>query len=438
MIETNRSFQKFLLLWTGEFISAVGSGLTSFGLSVYVLERTGKASYASLIALLAFLPALLLSAVAGVLADRYDRRILMILGDGLSALGLVYILVCMLMGEATILQICIGVTISSVFSSLLDPAYKATITDLLTKEQFTKATGLVQLAGSAKYLISPILAGYLLHVSDIKLLLVLDICTLFVTVTAAVVVRKGLKAKEYIAEESFIREFKEGWGAVSKNKGVFLLVMMASAITFCLGFIQTLSAPMILAFSNSAMLGSIETISAMGMLVSSALIGFFSIKKGYTKILSLSLFGAGIFMVLFGLRENVVLIGVAGFLFFMMLPFANTSLDYLIRTNVENEMQGRAWGFIGVISQLGYVVAYAISGVLADYVFTPLLVSDGLLAKSIGSVTGTGIGRGTGFLISIAGILLCVVAFVLYHFKTIRTLEMQGGKIDYVLQDNSK
>lgn len=437
MKKQDQSFQKFLLLWMGKFISAIGSGLTSFGLSVYVFEQTGKASLAALIALLAFLPSLLLSAVAGVLADRYDRRILMVLGDSLSALGLIYILICMLSKNASIWQICVGVTISSVFSSLLEPAYKATITDLLTKEQFTKASGLVQVAGSAKYLISPILAGYLLHISDIKLLLVLDIGTFFITVTAALVVRKGLKAKEYVEAKSFLIELKEGWRAVSRNKGVFLLVIMASAITLCLGFIQTLSAPMILAFSNSKMLGSIETISAMGMLVSSAMIGFFSIKKGYVKILSLSLFGAGIFMVLFGLRENVVLIAVAGFLFFMMLPFANTSLDYLIRTNIENDLQGRAWGFIGVISQLGYVVAYAISGVLADYVFTPLLLSEGILAKSIGSITGTGIGRGTGLLISLAGILLCVVAFVLYHLKAVKKLEMQGGKSDYVLQNNS-
>ena len=88
----------------------------------------------ALVALLAFLPVLLLSAPAGVLADRYDRRILMMAGDGLSALGLVYILICMLTGEAQLYQICIGVFISSIFSSLLEPSYKATVTDLLTKE----------------------------------------------------------------------------------------------------------------------------------------------------------------------------------------------------------------------------------------------------------------------------------------------------------------
>ena len=211
MNNSGKSFRKFLLLWSGELISAIGSGLTSFGLGVYVFEQTGQASAMALVTLLAFMPSLLLSSVAGVLADRYDRRLLMVLGDSLSALGLVFILICMLSGEAEVWQICVGVTISSVFSSLLDPAYKATVTDLLTEEQYTKASGLVQAAGSAKYLISPVIAGFLLTVSDIKLLLVIDICTFFVTVISTLAVRRGLASKKCEQAKSFIREFKDGW-----------------------------------------------------------------------------------------------------------------------------------------------------------------------------------------------------------------------------------
>lgn len=178
MSNRERAFGKFLLLWSGQLVSSVGSGLTAFGLGVYLYQQTGQASAMALVTLLAFMPSLLLSPVAGVLADRYDRRLLMMLGDSLSATGLIYILVCLLSGEAQLWQICLGVTVSSVFSSLLDPAYKATVTDLLTEEQYTRASGFVQVAGSAKYLISPALAGYLLMVSDVKLLLVIDICTL--------------------------------------------------------------------------------------------------------------------------------------------------------------------------------------------------------------------------------------------------------------------
>ncbi|KOR90800.1 MFS transporter [Paenibacillus solani] len=427
MNKSGKSFRKFLLLWSGQLISTIGNGLTAFGLGIYVFQQTGKASAMALVTLLAFMPSLLLSAFAGVLADRYDRRLLMILGDSLSAIGLVFILICMLGGEAQLWQICVGVTISSIFSSLLDPAYKATVTDLLTEEQYTKASGLVQIAGSAKFLISPILAGFLLTVSDIKLLLVIDICTFFVTVATTLAVRSGLASKTYEQTQSFIHEFKDGWNAVSKNRGVLVLVIMTSVLTFYLGVIETLSIPMLLTFTNSSVVGTVETIVASGMLVSSVMIGFLPIKKGYVKILSVSLFFVGLFMAGFGFRENIVFICISGFLFFAMLPFANTSLDVLVRTNIDNAVQGRAWALIGILSQLGFVAAYALSGVMADYVFTPLLVDGGALADSVGQIIGTGDGRGSGFLIIIAGMLLCVTSIILYQLRSVKMLENRGA-----------
>ena len=96
------NFRKFILLWMGQMISAIGGGLTSFGLGVYVFEKTGSAAGMALVTLLGFLPTLLLSVPAGVLADRYDRRLLMMLGDGLSGLGVLFIFICMLQGNAAL------------------------------------------------------------------------------------------------------------------------------------------------------------------------------------------------------------------------------------------------------------------------------------------------------------------------------------------------
>ena len=224
-------FNKFLLLWAGELISSIGGGLTSFGLGVYVFRQTGSAASMALVSLLAFLPTLLLSAPAGVLADKYDRRLLMMLGDGLSGLGIVYILVCMLTGEAKLYQICIGVFISSVFSSLLEPSYRATVSDVLTKEEFSRANGMVSIAGSARYLISPIIAGGLLAVSDIKVLLVIDICTFIITVITTGVVKKGIVAKYETKSEGFIDSFKEGLKAVTERKGILYLIIVSSVMT---------------------------------------------------------------------------------------------------------------------------------------------------------------------------------------------------------------
>lgn len=423
MSTSKNQFGKFLLLWSGDFVSAIGSGLTSFGLGVYIFQQTGQASCMALVTLLGFLPSLLLGVPAGILADHYDRRLLMVIGDSFSAIGLLYILFCLRSGEARVWQICVGVAVSSVFTSLLEPSYKATITDLLTPAEYSKASGLVQVAGSAKFLISPILAGFLLKIADIRLLLLLDIGTFFVTVTTTLAVRQGLHSKKVEKPESFLVELRAGIRAITGKTGVLLLTAMGSVITFCLGMIQVLASPLVLSFANSATLGTLMTVIALGLLVSSILLGGLTIKKGYVLMLSASLFGAGLFMAGFGLRQNIWIIGINGFLLFAMFPFANAGLDFLLRTNIDNDLQGRAWGLIGFISQLGYVAAYAVSGVLADYLFTPLLLKDGALAGTVGKVFGVGVGRGIGFLITLAGLLLCVTAIILYRIKSIRDLE---------------
>lgn len=405
------NYQKFLLLWAGELISAVGGGLTSFGLSVYVFAQTGSAANMALISLLAFLPGLLLSVPAGILADRCDRRLLMMLGDGCSGIGILFILLCMLRGDATLTEICVGVAVSSVFSALLDPAYRATITDLLDEEEYSKAGGMVSLAGSARYLVSPLLAGILLAVSDIKLLLVIDICTFFVTVTATGVVRKGLAAKQTADREPLAAALLAGWRAVTEKRGVFLLILLSSVLTCFMGAFQILAEPMILAFADSTTLGIGETVCALGMLGTSLLLGARGIRKGYVKVLAAALCTAGAAMVFFGLKENIYLICASGFLFFAMLPLANNCLDYLVRTNIPDETQGRAWGLIGFLSQLGYVAAYASAGLMAD----------GLAVRM-----GSSVGRGAAAVIKASGGLLVAASFLLYSVRAVRELEKGG------------
>lgn len=184
--------KKFLVIWAGELISCIGSGMTAFALSMYVYQMTGSVSYVSLVTLLAYMPTILLSPIGGVLADRYDRRLLMIIGDAFSGLGIAYILWQIQSGDFKIVLILAGVTFNAVFVALLEPSYKATVTDLLTEEEFDKASGMVQMAGNAKYLISPVLAGVLLGIADIRLILVLDIATVIVTVLTTSIVRKAI------------------------------------------------------------------------------------------------------------------------------------------------------------------------------------------------------------------------------------------------------
>ena len=407
-MEKKSNFGKFLILWSGELISAIGGGLTSFGLSVYVYQKTGSAGSMALVSLFAFLPMLLLSPIAGVFADRFDRRLLMMLGDGLSAIGLIYILICMFTGEAKVYQICIGVFINSFFSALLEPSYRATITDLLTKDEYSKASGIVSIAGSSRYLISPLIAGLLLAISDVKLLICIDIFTFVLTVICTAIVRRGIEQKKAENSDSFIKSFKEGWKAITVKKGIFILIMISAVMTCFMGVIQILVEPIILDFQSSKVLGIAETLCASGMLVSSVIIGIAGLKKHFVRILSISLAICGLSMIGMGFKENIIIICCFGFMFFFALPFANNCLDYLTRTNIDADKQGRAWGLISFLSQIGYVVAYGCAGMLSD---------------KIAAVRNISIGRGAAGVVMISGMLLTITALSILGFKEVKKLE---------------
>ena len=302
------NYSRFLVLWAGSMISQIGGGLTSFGLGVYIFNQTGSAAQMALVTLLGFLPALLLFVSAGVLADMFDRRVLMMIGDGCSAIGILYILLCLNTGGAGLLQICLGVLVSSFFSALLEPAFKATITDLLTKEEYTKANGLTSLASSARYLVSPMIAGLLLSAHDIRLLLIIDICTFFVTLAATAAVRRGIRTKKDDHRERFSQSLREGWKALHARKGVLQLILVSSVMTMFIGVIQVLSEPMVLSFADSKTLGIAETVCALGMLVTALITGITGIRKSHARVLGIALALAGLFMIVFALRENIFLI----------------------------------------------------------------------------------------------------------------------------------
>lgn len=425
-VKKEDKFKKFLIIWLGELISNIGSGMTAFGLGVYVWQLTHSAVDVSMVEIAALLPMILLCPASGVLADRFDRRLLMILGDTVAAFGLVVMLVLMNTGHIQVWQICLCVGLGSVFLALLDPAYKATITDLLTEDEYTKASGMVSIASSSKFLISPIIGGLVLAVSGMKMIFTIDILTFVITVVTIFYVRKSLEVKSKVKKEmNFFKDLKEGWLIILESKGVMLLVVLVSILMFYMGIIQVLSKPMVLPFTSEKTTGILQTLVACGMLVSSIMIGSGILKSKYVNAMVASFIVSGITMIGMGATTSIPVIIISGFLFFASLPYATTSIDVLIRKSIDNEKQGRAWGLISLISQLGYVVAYGLAGVLADYVFNPALVEGGVLADTVGKIIGTGETRGIGFLVILAGLGLIITALLVSKSKGIREMETQ-------------
>lgn len=430
-----KAMSKFTILVAGQLISSIGSGLTHFGLAIYVLALTGSVTALSIVSICAFLPSILLAPVGGVLADHYDRRVMMILGELFSGLGLVICLVSIMSANPSLAVICVGVGVSSLFTALMEPAFKATITDLLSEEDFAKAGGMVQIANSAKLIISPAIAGLLLQITTVSTLIIIDILTFFTTVFIIAAVKKGMVTKPRAdAGLCFRREMKEGIAAIRGKSGIVAMIVIMTIAVFCLGFVQILSKPLILAFAGETELGIVTTVSAFGMMAGSIVISCMKNAKSYVRMLSLGLFGCGIFFALMGVKENLFLIAAFGFMMFALMPAIQIGAEVLIRKNLANEIQGRAFGLISFITQMGYIFAYILSGALADYVFEPFMRGNGLFAIEIGKVIGAGAGRGIALLILIAGIVLAILGIVVSGLKSVKTLERRIRKNETIAE----
>lgn len=405
-IDISDGMRNFLIIWIGEFISNIGTGMTTFAASIYVYNLSGAVTSVSLVIFAAFSPSILLSPFSGIIADRYDRRVLMMIGDGFSIIGLVLILTFFYLDRLTVTVIVMGIFISSMFYSLLEPAYKASVSDLLSYEDYSKASSLLQLGNAGKLILSPVLAGLLLAVSDLGTVITFDIFTVFITLTTIFMIKNRMKVNRDGCPSTQNYSFKEFLGVFLKKRGLVLLVYIITCVTFFTGVIQTLYTPMLLSMTEERMVGVIQSFSALGLLFMSFLLSLFSVKNKLVSMIILGLISFGVFIILLGSFSNIWLVCISGFFMFASLPFINVGIEVLIRENINSENQGKIWGIIGFLSQLGYVIAYLISGVLSDFVMKPLLTGKSQYSQFFSKYFGTGPGREMGLLFVVSGVMI--------------------------------
>lgn len=421
----NHGMRIFIIIWIGYLLSEVGSGLTAFSLGVYAFHQTGLATSTSMVVLSTFFPAFLMLPFAGVFADSRDRTFIMMLGNFGSALGITMVYLMIHHLHDSLWLIYPGIIISSIFFGLQHPSYKSCITDFLPKELYAKASGLVQLSSSAQFLIAPMLAGLLLSITNIKNVLAIDIATFIISAATIIFIRiKGHKPERNTNDESskFMQSFRAGIKFLYGNKPVFILTLMVSIILFYIGLIQSLLGPMVLSFSTPKYLGVMQSLCAVGMLASSLAISTVGCGKNKVTSLCVSLLLMGLCFSFIGVRPSLIAVVVPGLLFFATIPFVNSCIEVLIRSSIPNIQQGRVWSMISVITYFGAMLAYAISGFLADHVFNPLLTKTGKLASSLGYLFGVGQGRGIAFMFFISGIFIIIISVATFFSKNIRSL----------------
>jgi MFS transporter, DHA3 family, macrolide efflux protein len=422
-----RDMRAFLIIWFGEMISLIGSGLTNFGLGVWIFQKTGQATPFALSVLCASLPSVLLMPLAGMLADRWNRRWLMLLADSGSALTTLVVVFLAGSGRLEVWHVYLIVLCSSAFGAFQDPAYRSSLVLLVPRKDLPRANGLLSASDALSTLLAPLLAGLLFGVIGLSGIILIDFVTYFAALAALLIVRipqPPLRPEEAGKKASLVRDTAFAWGYLVARPGLLALVWYFALVNFLTNLAIVLLTPLVLGFSNVGVLGAMEMILGGGMLVGSIVISAWGGPKrrsaGVVGFISLMALGLS----LTGLRPSALLIGAGLLLMTFALPFARASAAAIMQAKTEPSVQGRVLAMRTLISQSTLPLAYLSAGPLADLIFNPLLRPGGGLSASLaGTVFGVGPGRGVGLLFSLCGLVLLLVSLFAWTNPRIRNVE---------------
>ena len=421
-----RGMRRFFLLWSGQALSLLGSGLTGFALGVWIFQRTGSATQFAMIALAATLPAVLISPFAGVLVDRWDRRWVMIVADSFAALATGLIALLYWREALELWHILLAAALGASMGAFQGPAYQASVTLLVPKEQYGRASGLAQMARALANVLTPLLAGILLLRIGLAGILIIDLSSFLLAVLTLAFLRiprpveseEGRRARGGIWSEA-----GQGWSYIRLREGLFGMLLLFAFLNFMLGSINALTAPMLLSFTNPEQLGGILSLGGVGMLLGSIVMSTWGgpRRKIHGVLGFLVVVGLGVALV--GIRPSAVVVTAGFFLAMACVPVVNGSSQAIWQCKVPADLQGRVFATRGMISMAAMPLAYLISGPLADHVFNPLLMEDGALAAGVGRLIGTGPGRGIGLMFVLAGLGTALFSAAAYLNPRIRCVE---------------
>lgn len=422
-----RDMKTFFIIWGGQLISMLGSGLTQFALGVWIYDKTKQATPFAITVLLGSLPRIFLLPIAGSIADRFNRRIIMILADTLSALLTFGVFLLLLADNLQLWHIYLLAALGSILSAFQEPAYTASISMIVPKEKLGSANGLAQMGQALASVITPVLAGALFVFIGFDGIIMIDFVTFFFAVGALLLVRipQPERAPEH-KDSNLMQDMKFGWNYLRERQGLFGLLLYYAMVNFLLNWSAVLLIPMVLSRFTADVLGIIQTVMGVGMLAGSILMSVWGgAKRRIPAAIGFIVLAVSGFVIA-GLQPNPYIIGAGIFILMFFAPLASGNSQVVFQTKVARDVQGRVFSVRSAISQSMMPIAFLTAGPLADRFFEPLLMDGGMLANTfVGQLLGTGAGRGIGLMFIISGLVGILVSAMVYANPRIRNLESE-------------
>lgn len=420
----------FLAIWGGQTLSLVGTSMTRFALLIWGWDETGRATTLALLLTWQMGATVLLSPLAGVLVDRWSRKAVMMfsdLGSGVVTVGLVALY---LGGDLQVVHIYAAAAAYGAFETFQFPAYSAAVTMLLPGSDYARASGLISMAESGSRILGPPLAGALLPLVGFTNILLIDLATFLVAVTALALARvpPPLATAEGEAGRrlNLFAQMAFGFRYIFSRRGLLGLQLLLAAGNFLLVFGVVLRAPLILGRTagNEVLLGQVMGAAGLGGALGGVLLAVWGgpargkirgVLGGWT------LSAAG--NVVLGLGRGLWTWGLGAFLYPFALTVTNGLNQAIWQAKVEPDVQGRVFATRRLIAQFSLLPAMALAGPLVDGWLAPAMEEGGSLTAVAGPLLGTGPGAGSALLVVATGTLALLVTSAGWLMPAVRRVE---------------
>ena len=412
------------MIWVGQIVSLTGTGLSRFGLGVWVFEATGSITQFTLITFTGSLPGLLISPIAGALIDRWDRRLLLIYTDLFAAAAILVIASLHWGSGLEIWHIYIYMVVTSVLDAFQIPGFLATSSLMVPYKLFGRVAGMMQMVPAVAGVLSPISAGFLMVTIGLTGVVLLDVLSFLIAVMTLLLVRIPKPVKSAAEEGSSLQEeMLIGWRFLKQRSALLVLLGFIALLNLVFSIVMVLLTPMVLLFSSAAVLGTVSTISSMGFLIGGLVMSFSKGPRRRVYGVLCGGFAQGFAMLFVGLRPDPWLIAAGLFGITFSVAIVNSNSQAIWQSKVPLALQGRVFAVRRMIGLMTQPLGHLLAGPLAERVFQPLLLPGGALFLSLGPIFGTGPERGIGLIYVTIAFLPMMFALGGYLLPRLRKLD---------------
>lgn len=418
----------FTIVWLGQIISVLASSMSQFALTIWVFQATGSATALGLMQVFFITPFLLISPIAGVMVDRHNRKLMMMISDLTAGLATLAVLILQALGMLQFWHLYFASVIYGLGNAFQWPAYSAAISTMVSKEQYGRANGMMSLVEAGPGVLAPLLAGALLPIIGLTGILFFDVATFLSAIGTLFIVHipQPPRTEEGAKGEGNIwKEAAYGFRYIFARPSLLGLQLIFFSGNLFAGIAFTLVAPMILSRTgnNSLLLGYATTAGAVGGVVGGVIMSAWGgFKKRVHGVLAGWLF-SGFAMSFIGLNGGLYLWIIAMATSAVVGPLVNASNQAIWQAKVAPDVQGRVFSARRLIAWFTNPISPIIAGTLADFVVEPAMRAQSGLSSTFGWLTGSGPGAGMGLIIFFSGLLAGLAGLAGYFIPAIRNAE---------------